>query len=73
MYYAEKWNGGWIEILLYDENYKSHGNVEILHSEKELADFLKNYPKTGVTYYDEESKVEAKRICDLFNIELILI
>ena len=50
MYSAEKWNGGWIGISLYDENYKSHGNVEILHSEKELADFLKNYPKTGVTY-----------------------
>ena len=41
MYSAEKWNGGWIGILLYDKNYKSHGNVEILHSEKELADFLK--------------------------------
>ena len=71
MYSAEKWNGGWIGILLYDKNYKSHGNVEILHSEKELADYLKNYPKTGVMYCDDESKDEAKRICDLFNIEFI--
>lgn len=41
---------------MYDENYKSHGNVEILHSEKELADFLKNYPKTGVMITNPEMR-----------------
>ena len=32
MYSVEKWIGGWIGILMYDAKYKSHGNVEILHS-----------------------------------------
>lgn len=71
MYSAEKWKGGWIGILLYDKNYKSHGNVEILHSEKELLDFVKIYPKDSVMYCDDESKAEAKRLCNLLNIEFI--
>lgn len=71
MYSVEKWEGGWIGILIYDKNYKSHGNIEILYSDKELETFLKNYPKSGVMYCDDESKVEAQRICNKFNIEFI--